>query len=111
MEQRWNIYEVSAVWFKVGLVQYIHTTIYKIDNKGILYSTGNYPLYLIIIYEKRIRSRIYMCVYIYNWITLMYTGNQCNFINQPSFWKRGGKIRSFTVKIYLRLGKIHDIII
>ena len=33
--------------------QQIHTTIYKVNNKDLLYSTGNYILYLVITYNGK----------------------------------------------------------
>ena len=47
----------------------MHTTIYKINNKGLLYSTGNYIQYLVIIYNGKESEKEYiMCIYIYIYI-------------------------------------------
>ena len=48
---------------------------YKIDNQ--LYSTGNYTQYFVKIFKEKESENeyIYMCVYVYNWITLLYTWN------------------------------------
>jgi len=39
--------------------QQIHTTIYKINNKDLLYSTGNYIHYLVIIYNGKESEKEY----------------------------------------------------
>ena len=39
---------------------YIHTTIYKINNKDLLYSTGNYTQYFVIIYMGKDSENIYI---------------------------------------------------
>ena len=41
----------------------IHTTVYKI-NKDLLYSTGNYILYLVITYSGKESEK--ECIYMYN---------------------------------------------
>ena len=48
---------------------YIHTTIYKwINNKHLLYSTGNYTRYLIITYNGKESEKeyVYICLYVYD---------------------------------------------
>ena len=46
----------------------------QIANKDLRYSIGNYTQYLIITYNgKESEKRIYMGIYMYNWITLLYT--------------------------------------
>ena len=40
--------------------QQIHTTIYKINNKDLLYSTGNYIHYLVIIYNGKESEKEYI---------------------------------------------------
>ena len=48
-----------------------------------LYSTGDYIQYLVIAYNrKESEKNIYVCMYIYNWITLLYTWNLHNIVNQ-----------------------------
>ena len=51
-----------------------------INNKVLLYNTGNYIQYPVINcngkeYEKE-------CIYMYNWVTLLYTRNWYNIVNQ-----------------------------
>ena len=41
----------------------MHNTVYKIGNKDLLHSTGNYTLYLII--EENLKKNIYIYIYIY----------------------------------------------
>ena len=55
--------------------QQIHTTIYKINNKDLLYSTGNYTQYFVITcMGKNLKKKIYIyvcvyvCIYIYIYI-------------------------------------------
>ena len=43
--------------------QQINTTVYKINNKDLLYSTGKYTQYLVIIYMEK-ESYIYICMYV-----------------------------------------------
>ena len=43
----------------------IDTTIYKINNKDLLYSTGNYIQYLIVTYKGKESENIYTHIYIY----------------------------------------------
>ena len=50
---------------------YIHTTIHKINNKDLPYSTGNYTQYLVITYYGKESEN----EYIYITITVLYTGN------------------------------------
>ena len=46
--------------------QQIQTTIYKIDNKVLVYNTGNYIQYLVINYNgKESEKNIYIYIYIY----------------------------------------------
>ena len=40
----------------------MHTTIHKVDNKDLLYSTGNYTQHLIITYEEKETEKEYICV-------------------------------------------------
>ena len=44
--------------------QHIHTTIYKIDSKDLLYSIGNYIQYLVICNGKNLNDNIYIYIYI-----------------------------------------------
>ena len=51
----------------------MHSTIYKIDNKDLLYSTGNYTQYFVIKYkgkesEKECIYEIYIYIYTYKYI-------------------------------------------
>ena len=50
--------------------QQIHTIIYKINNKDLLYSTGNYIQYLIITYNRKESEKeyIHLCIYIYMYV-------------------------------------------
>ena len=52
-----------------------HTAIQKTISKDLLYSTEDSPHYSIIIYMRKSEKQIdiCMCVYIYNYITLLYT--------------------------------------
>ena len=43
------------------------------DNKILLYSTGNYIQYLVRSYKEK---------YMYNWVNLLYTRSQHNIVNQ-----------------------------
>ena len=51
------------------------TTVYKINNKDLLYSTGNYIQYLVITYNGKESEKEYMYVYIYVYYTYIYTHN------------------------------------
>ena len=66
------------------------TVIYKIDNKDLLYSTGNYTQYFVITYNGRECPKKTICRYrdidMYSWITLLYIRNQHN-VNQLYFNK------------------------
>ena len=42
----------------------MHTTVYKINNKDLLYNTANYIQYCINNYGKELKNRT--CVYMYN---------------------------------------------
>ena len=44
--------------------QHIHTTVYKIDDQDLLYSTGNYIQYLVICNGKNLNDNLY--IYMYN---------------------------------------------
>ena len=47
----------------------IHTTLYKINNKDLLCSTGNYIQYLVVTYKgKQSLSYVYIYVYVYIYI-------------------------------------------
>ena len=50
--------------------QQIHTTIYKINNKDLLCSTGNYIHYLVIIYTGKESEKEYIYIYIMNHIVV-----------------------------------------
>ena len=47
-----------------------HTTIYKIDNKDQLWSTGPYIQYLIIIYNGKESGKLYIYIYIYIYVCI-----------------------------------------
>ena len=49
-----------GVWDK-----HMHTTIYKITNKDLLYSTGNYTQYIVITCKGKESEKEYVSVYIY----------------------------------------------
>jgi len=61
----------------------MHAVIYKINNKDVLYSTGNYIQYLIRTYNEKgsekehiyIHTHTYICICmcVYNYITLLHT--------------------------------------
>ena len=51
----------------------IRTTVYKINNKDLLYSTGNYIQYLVITNNAKEPDKEY--IYIYIWVILLYTWN------------------------------------
>ena len=42
--------------------EYIYTTIYKTNNRDLLYSTRNYNLYLVIVYNGKEPEKEYMCI-------------------------------------------------
>ena len=46
-----------------SLVLHMHTTIYKITNKALLYSTGNYIQYIVITYKGK-KGKRYMYIYV-----------------------------------------------
>ena len=51
---------------KLGVWDYhVHTTIYKINNKDLLYSTGSYIQYLIITYNGKESEKEYIYSYIH----------------------------------------------
>ena len=54
----------------------MHTTVYKRDNKDLLYSTGNYVQYLVLASDGKLSEKEYIYTYvyiIYIRITLLYT--------------------------------------
>ena len=62
-------------------------------NKDLPYSTGNYTQYVLTTCNKNILKilyiyiDIYIDIYRYNWITLLYTWNRQNTVNQLYFNK------------------------
>ena len=65
----------------------MHDTMCKIDKQwGFTLCTGNYIQYLIINCNRKEMKRVYRYIYIhmymYNWITLLYTWNEHNIVNQ-----------------------------
>ena len=51
----------------------MHSTMYKIDNsKNPLYSTGNCTEYLVIIYNGKESGKEYVCVYVYEYMELLW---------------------------------------
>ena len=67
---------------------------HKIDNKGLLYSTGKSIQYSLISYVGKNNGYMHM----YNWITLLYIWNQYNVVSQLYCNKflRKNKIMPFT---------------
>ena len=55
---------LQSKWTSTNVFKkHIHTTMYKINNKVLLWSTGNYTQYLITpMIEKNLKNNIYMCV-------------------------------------------------
>ena len=49
------------------------------------YSTGNSSQYSVMVYVGKESEREWICVYIYNWITLLYRRNYHNIVNQLYF--------------------------
>ena len=47
---------------------HIHSTIYKIINKDLLYSTGDFTQYSVIIYKGKEFEKEWICIYIYIYI-------------------------------------------
>ena len=54
-----------------------------INNKVLLYSTGNYIQYLVINHNGKEYKK--ECIYVYNWVTLPYSRNEYNIVNQLYF--------------------------
>ena len=57
-----------------------------INNKVLLYSTGNYIQYPGINHNGKEYEK--ECIYEYNWVTLLYYGNEDNIVNQLYFNKK-----------------------
>ena len=55
---------------KLGINIYTLLCIKQVNNKDLLYSTGNYIQYLLITYKEKNLKRIYICIY--NYITSLY---------------------------------------
>ena len=53
----------------------VYTLLYikQINNKDLLYSTGNYVHYLVINYNGKESEKEYTHTHTYNWVTLLYT--------------------------------------
>ena len=48
----------------------------QISHEGLLYSTGNYIQSLVIEHDGRYEKKnVYIYVYMYNWVTLLYSRN------------------------------------
>ena len=60
----WDFSGKGTEWVSIAFSD-MHTTIYKITNKDLLYSTGNYTQYFVITYKGKIWKCVYMCLYIY----------------------------------------------
>ena len=50
--------------------------------RDLLYSPENSTRYSVIIYIVKRSEREWLCVYMYNWITLLYSRNYHNLVNQ-----------------------------
>ena len=59
---------------------------FKTKAEDLLYSTGNSTQYSVMVYVGE-ESEKEWCVYIYNWITLLYSRNYHNMVNQLYFNK------------------------
>ena len=62
-------------WYELLYIKYT-------NNKHILYSTGNYTQYLVVIYDEKESENMYV------WIPLLYTRNEHNTENQLHFSKK-----------------------
>ena len=63
----------SGVWD-----QQIHTTnLYKVNNKDLLHSTGNYIRYIVIAYNRRECKKEYMYIYTYIYTHTHITESLC----------------------------------
>ena len=74
-------------WDELGVWDWhVHTAVVKIDNwQGLLYSTGNAAQYPIINHNGKEYGK--ECMHMYNWITLLYSRNEHNILNQLYFNK------------------------
>ena len=69
---------------ELGVCQ-MQTIRYRMDKQGVQYSTGNYIQYPVINHNGKEYEK--ECIYMDNWITLLYSRNWCNIINQLYFNK------------------------
>ena len=67
--------------FGVGKCKLLHLE--WISNEVLLYSTGNYIQSLGIEYDGRQYENMY--IYIYDWVTMLYSRNRHNAVNQLYF--------------------------
>ena len=73
----------------------------RINNEVLLYSTRSYSQYPVINHDgKEYETE---CIYMYNWITLLYCRNQHNIVNQLYFNKINFKIGEFNTFIYTHI--------
>ena len=77
--ERWG----RGINWEIGI--HIYTYLKSITNKDLLYSTGNYIQYLVKTYNGKESEKGYICVCLYNWITLLYPRNYHSIVNQLYF--------------------------
>ena len=58
---------------EAGINRYTLLYIKRVNNKDLLYSTGNNNQHLVIIYNGKESEKEYVYVYMHNRITLLYT--------------------------------------
>ena len=63
----------GGINWEIGIDMY--TTIYKIDNKDLLYSTGNSTQYSVMAYMGKESKKKSGYMYMHNWFPLLYTWN------------------------------------
>ena len=69
-------------WFESGTLWYMEW----LANEDLLYSIGNSTQNSVIIYMGKNMKKNW-CVYMYNWVTLLYSRNYYNTVNQLYFNK------------------------
>ena len=78
----------------------MHTTIYKINNKDLLYSTGNYIQYLVINYnEKEQEKNQSISVEYHHWLDM--GDNKIDIINDNLRIKSLGPGKSWDEKLFV----------
>ena len=72
----------------------------RINNKVLLYSTGNYIQSLGIEHDGRLyeKKNIYIHIYTHTWVTFLYSRNWYNIVNQLYFNKNRKVKSSKTIK-------------